>query len=452
MKNIILIGLCLFLNGMLCAQLTGFIFTAAGNGITGYSGDDSLAFNAEFSFPDAVVFDPAGNFYISDRDNHVIRKVDTNRIITTFAGNGFPGYQGDNGLAINAEFAAVYSLAMDKAGNLYIADEAVRKIDMSTGIITSIAGNGSNNPGDGGPATQAVTENINQIAFDAAGNLYITDGRHFSIRKVDTAGIISTVAGNGTQGCNGDGGFATAAELNMPEGVAVDTGGNIFIADFQNHNIRRVDATTHLISTICGDPFGNAAGFTGDGGPARLAELMSPNGLVFDSKGNLFICDQQNQAIREITTGGQIFTVVGEDPQNQDPPTDFDGVLATAVRLFNPMGIAFDRDGNLYIAEASRAKVRKVAFGTTGVLSATGEITLKAYPNPVNDLFFVESASLSQGNFSLFVHDITGQIITVPNTLLSGKLQLYTGGLAPGVYLVNVVSDNGSGIVRFVRE
>jgi sugar lactone lactonase YvrE len=434
----------------------GFIFTVAGNGTMGYTGDHGLADSAQLDFPSAVAVDSVGNIYFCDRDNHVIRKVDTNQIITTFAGNGYPGSEGDGGLAIDAEFSAPYGITLDKAGNIYIADEYMRKIDISTGIITNFAGGGTNNPGDGGAASEALTESIGQIAFDGIGNLYITDGRHASIRKVDTSGIITTVAGSDTMGCSGDGGPATSAELNMPRGVAIDTGGNIFIADFQNHNIRRVDAQTGLISTISGDPFGNDGGYSGDNGPASRAVLMTPNQLAFDAGGDLFIDDPQNQSVRVINTLGIIFTIAGQNQSNGMPPdslTDADGIPATDATLRSPYEIAIDQQNNLYIAEADNFKVRKVDFGgTAGIQSTAGTISFHTYPNPASELLYVESASLGEGKISYAVYNVAGQLVSLPYTLAANQVQFNTSKLAPGMYYIHVVSDAGNGTARFVKE
>jgi len=241
-----------------------------------------------------------------------------------------------------------------------VEDEGIRKIDIATGIITNIAGNGSSDPGDGGPATNAILESGHQFAFDTVGNLFITDALHASIRRVDAVtGIITTVAGNGTQGCSGDFGPATSAELRMPQGLAIDKAGNLFIADFQSNNIRRVDAQTQIITTICGDPAGIDGGYSGDGGPAKQAMLQGPDGLTFDGTGNLFVCDNMNGAVRKINTSGIITTIAGRQ-DNGLQRMDSDGVPATLDFLRNPEGIAFDKDGDLYLAESENLKVRRI--------------------------------------------------------------------------------------------
>ena len=243
----------------------GEITTVAGDGTWGYSGDGGPATSAEMDSPESVAVDAAGNFYIADTQNNCIRKVDTSGVITTIAGNGTEGYSGDGGQATSAELALPYGVAVDAAGNLYIADtmnNVIRKVD-SNGIITTISGNGYqqygggyqvfNNggySGDGGPAKSAEMDDPEAVAVDASGNLYIADTCNLRIRKMDTKGVITTVAGNGGGNANlggysGDGGPAANAELSQPVGVAVDAAGNLYIADMNNNRIRKVDTIRH---------------------------------------------------------------------------------------------------------------------------------------------------------------------------------------------------------------
>jgi sugar lactone lactonase YvrE len=278
---------------------SGVITTVAGDGSYGYSGDNGPATSASLYYPTSVAVDSAGNLYIADIDNNRIRKVDTGGVITTVAGNGIQGYSGDNGPATSANLNLPCGVAVDGLGNLYIADyynDRIRKVDTS-GIITTVAGNGLRDYiGDNGPATSASLFDPMSVVVDSAGNLYVADTWHNRIRKVDTGGVITTVAGNGIQGYSGDNGPATSANLKQPFGVAVDSVGNLYIADFNNNRIRMVD-TNGIITTVAGD---GSYGYSGDNGPAILASLFSPNGVAVDSAGNIYIADTSNQCIRKV--------------------------------------------------------------------------------------------------------------------------------------------------------
>jgi trimeric autotransporter adhesin len=300
-----------------------------------------------------------GNVYISDSTNHRVRKVDVFGTISTVAGNGIAAHSADGGAATMASLNSLNGVAVDAAGNLYIADYGrIRKVDGS-GTISTVAGNGSlGYSGDGGPATAASLSLPSGLAFDAAGNLYIADRTNNRIRKVDTSGTISTVAGNGIAGFSGDGGAATAASLWNPWDVFVDAAGNLYIADGNNQRIRKVD-TAGMISTVAGT---GGAIYSGDGGPATAAGLSNPHSVIVDGAGNLYIVDRSNYRIRKVDGSGIITTVVGSGTQSFSG----DGGAATAAGLNNPFGAALDSDGNLYITDGGHNRVRKVrSFGET---------------------------------------------------------------------------------------
>jgi sugar lactone lactonase YvrE len=272
-------------------------------------------------------------------------------IITTVAGNGSRDFFGDGGPATNAALNHPGGLAVDNAGNLYIADRyngRIRKVSASTGIITTVAGNGDGDfSGDGGLATNARFWNANAIAVDSAGNLFIADIFNFRIRKVSAAtGIITTVAGNGAQGFSGDGGAATNAEFEYATGVSTDSAGNVYIADSLNNRIRRVSAATGIITTVAGSA--NVL-FLGDGGPATNAAFYSPSGVTVDSLGNLFIADTWNYRIRKVTAATGIITTLAGDGYAMDLPGN--GGPASKAQVSDPTGIAVDGAGNLYIAD-----------------------------------------------------------------------------------------------------
>ena len=260
------------------------ITTIAGTGVASYSGDGGPATSAAINFPESVAVDHAGNIYFADLTNFRVRKVDPSGTITTVAGCGqvttpcaLVGL-GDGGPA-TAPFMGPFDVAVDSAGTLYIADDghqSIRKVD-SSGIITTVAGNGKAGfSGDGGPATGAALNGPGGIAFDSAGNLYIADLSNNRIRKVDTAGIITTVAGNGVNGFSGDGGPATSAALANPHAVAVDSAGNLYIADTNNFRVRKVNSAG-IITTFAGT---GTVGFSGDGGPATSALITGPKGMM----------------------------------------------------------------------------------------------------------------------------------------------------------------------------
>ena len=344
------------------------ITTVAGNGAFDYSGDGGAATNAALWGPEGVAVDATGNLFIADTDNNRIRKVGTNGIISTVAGNGLYTY-GDGGAATNAGLSAD-GVTVDATGNLFIADtynNRIRKVG-ADGIIATVAGNGYVNPsngygggysGDGGAATNAELNLPQGVAVDATGNLFIADTVNNRIREVGTNGIINTVAGNGyvnpytgSGGYSGDGGAATNAELNGPIDVAVDATGNLFIADTYNNRIRKVGANG-IIATVAG----NGLYTYGDGGAATNAELYWPFGVAVDATGNVFIADTYNNVIREVGTNGTITTVAGGGTNSLG-----DGDAAINAELNQPTGVAVDATGNLFIADYFNARIRKVAF------------------------------------------------------------------------------------------
>jgi sugar lactone lactonase YvrE len=334
---------------------SGFIITVAGNGTLGYSGDSGAATSAELYDPSGVAVDSLGNIYIADMYNHRIRKVSTSGIITTVAGNGTYGYSGNGGAATSAELYDPSSVAVDSSGNIFIADSnnhSIRKVSTS-GIITTVAGNGTYGySGDSGAATSAELYDPSGVAVDSSGNIYIADVSNQRVRKVDTSGIITTVAGNGAYGYSGDSSAATSAELFYPRGVAVDSSGNIYIADLNNHRIRKV-STSGIITTVAGN---GTYGYSGDSGAATSAELYNPSGVAVDSSGNIYIADVSNQRVRKVDTSGIITTVAGNGTYGYSG----DSGAATSAELNGPYGVAVDSSGNIFIADLNNNRIRKV--------------------------------------------------------------------------------------------
>ena len=352
--------------------------------------DGGPATQAALDNPAGLAFDGSGNLYIADWGNERVRKVDGQTgMITTVAGTGEKGFSGDGGPkrfdfslpsgmrirgsvgsvviangdggpATQARLAPPAGVAIDGAGNLYIADVNfghVRKVDGQTGVITTVAGKGkSGSSGDGGPATQAALDDPSGLAIDGSGNLYIADTGNDRVRRVDAAtGLITTVAGTGEEGFSGDGGPATQAALDEPHGLAFGGAGNLYIADTGNDRVRRVDAATGLITTVAGT---GEEGFSGDGGPATQAALDEPHGLAFGGAGNLYIADTGNDRVRRVDAAtGLITTVAGTGEEGFSG----DGGPATQAALDEPSGLAFDGAGNLYIADTRNSRVRRVS-------------------------------------------------------------------------------------------
>jgi len=289
---------------------TGVLTTIAGNGTQGFSGDGGPATSAQLDSPTGIVLDAANNLYFADSHNHRLRKVDaTTGTITTIAGNGTPGFSGDGGAATLASLDLPTVLAIDSNGNLYLADtnnHRIRKLTATTGLITTVAGNGLQQfSGDGGPATAASIDSPSGLAVDSAGNLYLADTHNHRLRMVSAAtGLISTIAGTGAPGFSGDTAAATAATLALPHGLSIDASGNIYFADTNNHRIRRI-SPEGIITTVAGD---GTQAFSGDGGAAIAASLDTPRSTALSPAGLLTLADTGNERVRQIsssTIGGQ---------------------------------------------------------------------------------------------------------------------------------------------------
>jgi uncharacterized protein (TIGR03437 family) len=351
------------------------ITTVAGTGTDFYQGDGGLAINAGLSKPQGLAVDLAGNVFVADSGNLRLREVTTAGIINTVAGNGMAGLTlvgnniGDGGPATSAEFAPAFlpfmqGVAVDLGGNLYITDVGnfrVRKVD-SSGNITTVAGNGTPiTSGDGGLATSAGFMEPTGIAIDVFRNLYIADAASARVRVVSAAGIIKTIAGTGVVGYSGDGGPAASAQLSVPIGLALDVQGNLYIAESGNTiygpRVRKVD-TSGIITTVAGN---GTPGFSGDGGLATSAQLGATlQGVAVDHAGNIYIADYANYRVRKVSATGIITTVAGTGRIGGTG----DGGYPTNAQL-QPSGIGLDNAGNLYISDTTDSRVRKITFGAT---------------------------------------------------------------------------------------
>lgn len=330
------------------------ISTVVGNGSYTHSGDGGVATSASMMSPTGLTFDASGNMYIAEFSGNYIRKVSTSGIISTIAGTGTASSTGDGGDASSATLNNPSGIAIDASGNIYIAEASgnrIRKINTS-GIISTIAGTGTaSSTGDGGTATSATLNFPTDIVFDASGNLYISENGGNRIRKINTAGNISTIAGNGTASSTGDGSAAAMSTINNPAGLAFDASGNLYIAENGGHKVRMIN-TSGDISTIAGT---GTASSTGDGSSATSATIKYPRSLIFDSYGNLFIAEENGSRIRKINTSGIISTFVGTGTYSYSG----DGGSASAATIKTPFGLSIN-SGNLFLTDFNAYVVRKV--------------------------------------------------------------------------------------------
>ena len=414
------------------------ITTVAGNGSAGYSGDGGPATSASLNAPAGVAVDASGDIFISDDTNNRIRKVNPSGVITTVAGTGSAGYSGDGGPATSAQLRGPTDVVVDSAGNLYVADAGnsrVRKVS-SSGTITTVAGNGgSGYSGDGGPATSAALASPVGVSLDTGGNLYIADFGNNTVRKVNPSGTISTLAGTGSSGYSGDGGPGTSAKLNTPTSVSAGAGA-VYIADAGNARVRAVGAYG-VITTVAGT---GSAGYSGDGGPATSAQLEYPVGLAVDSSGDLFIADFFANVVRQVSPSGTITTVAGTGSAGYSG----DGGPATSAQLRNPARVDLDRAGNFYISDFGNNRVRQVqALGTpatvpgapTGVSATAGDSQATVTWSP----------PASNGGSPITSYTVTssgGQVVTVSGLTTSATV----GGLRDGTaYMFTVAATNAVG-------
>jgi uncharacterized protein (TIGR03437 family) len=443
---------------------SGTISTVAGNGSFGYSGDGATATSAQLSLPEGLAADASGNLYIADTVNQRVRMVSTAGIITTVAGNGIPGYSGDGGPATSAKLWEPTDVAVDAAGDLFIADESnsrVRKV-AAGGTITTVAGSGSQGySGDGAGATGAQFNGLCGLALDNSGNLYIMDCGNQRIREV-AAGIVTTFVGGGIN----DGGLGVFANLNQPTAVARDNAGNTYVADPGNNRIRKV-AADGTIATIAGT---GITGSSGDGAPAANAQLNAPRGVALDASGNLYIADTGNFRIRKMDASGNISTVAGSGTAGYSG----DGASALKARIGYIYGLALDAAGNLYIADVTHNVVRKVtAAGAISTVAGTGiagysgdgAAATKAQLNGPYDVAVDTAGNLyiaDYNNNCVRIVSKSGTITTFAGTGTAGYSG--DGGAAASAQLFNpsgvavdtagnlYIADTGNSLIRMVSS
>jgi hypothetical protein len=445
-KLILLIAVLCF--HQLSAQI---IYTIAGDSLPDWNGDGEPALDAGMD-PYGVAIDRYGDIYIADYANNRIRFVNsTTQAIITIAGDTSQAYLGDGGPATSASLFNPTAVALDDSGNIFIADfgnNVVRKVSVSTGIISTYAGNGiAYYGGDTGPATAAFLDGPVGLAIDTAGNVFIADEFNNCIREVvASTGIITTVAGyNAQAGYSGDMGPANQAYLNLPDAVALDDSGNIYIADNGNNVVREVSATNKFIRTIAGN---GSYGYCCNDSLAAMAMLNDITDVKVDPFGNLFIADEGNGLIREVSIhDGRIRIIAGGGDSYED------SVAATEAEM-SPLGIALDSNLNMYEADDRLLRVRKITDINTGINEMkSGNTELKIYPNPCTGSFNVESMVSSSGRGeemkSLQIFDFCGRLVLTQ--IIGSKAQINTCDLSQGLYTVRLINsgtvENGKLVV-----
>jgi len=440
---LILFSCCILHTTVDYAQLS-IIINFAGDSLGGYGGDGGLADTAKLKTPSGVATDRHGNVFIADQVSNTIRKVNAAGIISTVAGNDTLGYSGDNGPATLARLSNPTGVAVDKHGNVYIADQynnVIRKVDTNN-IITTIAGNDTLGfGGDSGLAIHAMLWHPADVATDTLGNIYIVDQDNSRIRKVDTLGIITTFAGIGTAGFGGDSGLAINAKLNFPQGIAVDKYGNVYIADFYNSRIRKVD-TGGYITTVAGNGTG---GYSGDDSLAVLAEIYDASAVAVDDSGNIYISDYYNDRIRKVNTSGIITTIAGNGIQGYAG----DNGPAVLAEIFWPEGVAVDSSGRVYIADYGNHVVREIKKADSTTATKTIEhYFLKVAPNPSPGQFMITTDYLPQ-DYSVEVCNIMGEKV-YQSTFKTSSTLIDLSGEPSGIYLLYLRSAKGISIEKLL--
>ena len=428
---------------MPCVLSAQNIITVAGSGNTTL-GDNGPATNANLKTFGQIAINSNGDIIIAANNDQRIRKVDASTgIITTIGGTGVVGYSGDNGPATAAKFSWPNFVACDNSNNVYISDDSnrIRRIDVASGIVTTIAGNGIPAfAGDGGPATDASINRSEGITFDVEGNLFFVDDNNARVRKINTAGIISTVAGNGTTGFSGDGGQATSAQI-RPWSISFDNFGKLYIAD-DGVQVRKVDLNTGTITTVVGDGSGV---YNGENIPATATGIR-PVKVTFDINNRMFVSDGYSNRVRMVDSVGIIHTVAGTGISGFSG----DGGPATAAQFYTPSGIEY-YCGNIYIADAQNHRVRKIAYNispdcpTLSISNPVIESVFNVFPNPVTTNLTITSTNVIT---NVSISNIIGQTV-YSNYYHREEVQVNIADLPKGIYFIKV---NGTEVRKFVKE
>jgi trimeric autotransporter adhesin len=429
-KHSISIFLLLLISFVSHAQI---ITTVAGTGIATYNGDGIPATAANMLGPKGITVDKYGNVYICSSGDYRIRKVSITGIITTFAGNGTPGFSGDGGMASNAQISLPNGIALDNDDNLYICDSynnRIRKVN-TAGIISTVVGNGDKGySGDGGQATEAKIWSPFTVTVDNDGNIYFVDNGNNRVRKVRTDGVITTIAGIGGAGYNGDNIAATAAMLNRPTGIARDNFGDIYVCDNANKRIRKID-NSGTITTVAGV---GTSGYSGDNGPATDAKITSPMFLIFDNGNNMYFSDLNVNTLRKVSESGIITTIAGTPGLSG---YSGDGGAATAARMAGPNGLAFSQFGGLYVADFANKRVRQISNVVAVPALPAFKTSIHIYPNPSAGQFAINVPSSLNEAVRIVITDIAGHKVHDIEAVSNEVLQINMD-VPNGIYFMQV--------------
>ena len=423
------------------------INTIAGKGTGGFSGDGGQADSAQLSYPSCLAIDDTGNVYIADLGNNRIRKVNTTTgIITTVAGNGTGGYAGDGAAATAAQINQPSGVIFDKKGNMYIGDwgnNVVRKVN--NGIITTYAGNDTAGfKGDGGKAVKAELHWPAGLAFDSKSNLYIADYSNNRVRIVDTTGIIKTYVGNGSNFNYGDGALHNNVGMLHPLYVYIDNADNVYVT--VNNYVRVINAKTGFINAYAGEL--SYAGYNGDGKLADSSKMNAPAQMAMDFMGNVYICDELNYRVRMVNTSNTMSTYAG------DGTSGFAGDKgpATAAELNEPAGVGIDAKGNLYIADLQNNRVRVIAGLPTSTVQIISGNSAIVYPVPATNELNIKLAKEAKGDILVSVLDITGREMFSQLTINHSPFTISVSSLPGGVYFARIITENNTEVVRFIKQ
>jgi len=424
------------INATLAQGPFNIISTVAGDSSIGYNGDGIPASRANLYSPIGLAISKSGNIYISDTYDYMIRMVDTNGLIHTLVGaySSGAGFGGDGGPDTNAKIGLSFGITIDTIGNIYFVDEGnarIRKID-TFGTITTIAGTGLATYNGDNIAATAANIGPADLLVDDSGNVIFSDGNNNRIRKINTSGIITTIAGNGTYSYGGDGGTSLDAAIGSPYGIAFDQYGNLFVAQTDFNVVRKIDFNGN-ITTVAGC---DSLGSSGDGGPATLARLAAPIGISVDNLQNIYICDRNNYKIRIITPDGVINTFGGTGSYEYNG----DGIPCYEANM-DPVMIKLDKKGNLFFTDFNNSRVRKINNPLIANSLSVDEFSVSIFPNPNFGAFNVKVSCKTNKKIKLIIYNIFGENIEEMDTFTNMDIHFDKIYLS-GMYVVMISNDS----------